>query len=231
MYQVRFSDLAGVDTVALELRRFVEMRFGRRGASSTSTSASVAVPRATGGVGVEDGAGGSGGGRGSEPMHLSPALCASLGLPPPQGILLLGGPGVGKTSLALAAAGWCEVNVIPVLAPSIRARVVGDAEAALAAVFATARQSAPCVSCAMRIYANSRSRRPLGSTPTHLFFICFSFLRRGPQVLVVDQIEALAGRRDASDETFGGSQDRVVACFTSLVDACFASGDEVRITC
>eukprot|EP00038_Savillea_parva_P031860 m.91365 g.91365 ORF g.91365 m.91365 type:complete len:693 (-) comp9899_c0_seq2:1199-3277(-) len=117
--------------------------------------------------------------------------CKSVGVAPPRGLLLHGPTGVGKTSLALAVASWCHVNTIPLQAASVRAKVVGQAEAALSDMFAKAKQCQPCV-------------------------------------LVVDQLEALAAVSDTSN-TYGSSQQRIIACLTAEIDRCVADADAVMM--
>jgi transitional endoplasmic reticulum ATPase len=68
-----------------------------------------------------------------------------LGVKPSSGVLLAGPPGGGKTLLARALAGESGANFIPVLAPQLLSRYLGDAERAVEDVFARARGAAPCV--------------------------------------------------------------------------------------
>eukprot|EP00040_Diaphanoeca_grandis_P029323 m.171431 g.171431 ORF g.171431 m.171431 type:complete len:553 (-) comp31650_c0_seq2:209-1867(-) len=71
--------------------------------------------------------------------------CTSLGVAPPRGLLLLGPAGCGKTTLALALASSLGVNVLPIYASSVRAKVVGHAEETLRKLFRRAIDSQPCV--------------------------------------------------------------------------------------
>ncbi|MEO0388862.1 MAG: AAA family ATPase, partial [Pseudomonadota bacterium] len=70
---------------------------------------------------------------------------ASLGLSPLAGVLLSGPPGSGKTLLARALASEAAMNFIPVRPARILSQFLGDAERAIAELFAKARQSAPCI--------------------------------------------------------------------------------------
>lgn len=69
----------------------------------------------------------------------------AMGLPPPSGALLYGPPGCGKTLLAKAVASCCGANFISVRGPELLQKWLGESEAAVRQVFATARAAAPCV--------------------------------------------------------------------------------------
>ncbi|MCK0094099.1 AAA family ATPase [Yoonia sp. F2084L] len=70
---------------------------------------------------------------------------ARLNLNPVAGVLMSGPPGSGKTLLARALATESGMNFIPVRPGRIMSQFLGDAERAVADIFAKARQSAPCV--------------------------------------------------------------------------------------
>lgn len=71
--------------------------------------------------------------------------CAALGLSPVAGVLMTGPPGSGKTMLARALAAESGMNFIPVRPARILSQFLGDAERAIAEIFAKARQAAPCL--------------------------------------------------------------------------------------
>uniref|UniRef100_A0A183UV63 Nuclear valosin-containing protein-like n=1 Tax=Toxocara canis TaxID=6265 RepID=A0A183UV63_TOXCA len=63
----------------------------------------------------------------------------------PQGILLCGPPGCGKTLLAKAVANETGMNFISVKGPELLSMYVGESERAVRTVFQRARDSSPCV--------------------------------------------------------------------------------------
>ncbi|KAK6738384.1 hypothetical protein RB195_020476 [Necator americanus] len=63
----------------------------------------------------------------------------------PQGILLCGPPGCGKTLLAKAVANETGMNFISVKGPELLNMYVGESERAVRTVFQRARDSSPCV--------------------------------------------------------------------------------------
>uniref|UniRef100_A0A914XVW6 AAA+ ATPase domain-containing protein n=1 Tax=Plectus sambesii TaxID=2011161 RepID=A0A914XVW6_9BILA len=63
----------------------------------------------------------------------------------PQGVLLCGPPGCGKTLLAKAVANETGMNFISVKGPELLSMYVGESERAVRTVFQRARDSAPCV--------------------------------------------------------------------------------------
>uniref|UniRef100_A0A7E4ZSH0 Nuclear valosin-containing protein-like n=1 Tax=Panagrellus redivivus TaxID=6233 RepID=A0A7E4ZSH0_PANRE len=63
----------------------------------------------------------------------------------PQGILLCGPPGCGKTLLAKAIANETGMNFISVKGPELLSMYVGESERAIRTVFQRARDSSPCV--------------------------------------------------------------------------------------
>lgn len=70
---------------------------------------------------------------------------AKLRLKPLAGVLMSGPPGSGKTLIARALANESGMNFIPVRPGRIMSQFLGDAERAIADIFAKARQSAPCI--------------------------------------------------------------------------------------
>lgn len=75
-----------------------------------------------------------------------PEAFESLGITnKPQGILLCGPPGCGKTLLAKAIANETGLNFISVKGPELLSMYVGESERAVRTVFQRARDSAPCV--------------------------------------------------------------------------------------
>lgn len=73
------------------------------------------------------------------------AALAAVGAAPPAGVLLYGPPGCSKTLLARAAAAESGRNFFGVKAGELLSAWVGDAEKAVASLFAAARAAAPAV--------------------------------------------------------------------------------------
>jgi transitional endoplasmic reticulum ATPase len=74
-----------------------------------------------------------------------PEAVRRLGLRPPRGILLAGAPGTGKTLLARALARESGLNFVPARPERLLSHYLGEAERAVADLFARARQSAPAL--------------------------------------------------------------------------------------
>ena len=68
-----------------------------------------------------------------------------VGVTPPQGILLYGPPGCGKTLLAKAVATESDANFISVKGPELLSKWVGESEKAVRKIFSRARQVAPSI--------------------------------------------------------------------------------------
>jgi transitional endoplasmic reticulum ATPase len=64
---------------------------------------------------------------------------------PPNGILIFGLPGTGKTLMAKALAHETEVNFISVKGPEFLSKWVGESAKAVREVFRKARMAAPCI--------------------------------------------------------------------------------------
>jgi len=69
----------------------------------------------------------------------------ALGARPPKGVLLSGPPGTGKTRLAKALAGECNVHFIPATGGDFTAMFVGMGAMRVKALFRKARKHAPCI--------------------------------------------------------------------------------------
>jgi cell division protease FtsH len=69
----------------------------------------------------------------------------ALGARPPKGVLLSGPPGTGKTRLAKALAGECNVHFIPVTGGDFTAMFVGLGAVRVKSLFRKARKNAPCI--------------------------------------------------------------------------------------
>ncbi|NVM36676.1 MAG: CDC48 family AAA ATPase [Candidatus Lokiarchaeota archaeon] len=64
---------------------------------------------------------------------------------PPNGILIYGVPGTGKTLLAKALAHETEINFISVKGPELLSKWVGESAKAVREIFRKARSAAPCI--------------------------------------------------------------------------------------
>jgi transitional endoplasmic reticulum ATPase len=72
-----------------------------------------------------------------------PEALAALGVRPARGVLLAGPPGSGKTLAARALATESAMNFLHVRPPRLLSQFLGEAERAVAELFATARATAP----------------------------------------------------------------------------------------
>ena len=72
-------------------------------------------------------------------------LFSAAGVRPSRGIVLHGGPGLGKTLLAKAVAGETEANFIAIKGPQLVSMWAGESEKAVREVFRKARLAAPAI--------------------------------------------------------------------------------------
>src|SRR5579872_1349940 len=74
-----------------------------------------------------------------------PEIFQKLGVEAPNGILLYGPPGCGKTLLARALANECEANFFTMNGPEIMNKYYGETEGKLRDLFREARESSPSI--------------------------------------------------------------------------------------
>lgn len=74
-----------------------------------------------------------------------PRRFTALGARPPCGVLMLGGPGVGKTLLAKALAGECGAGFIAANGSEFTSKFFGVGVQKVRKLFETARKNAPCI--------------------------------------------------------------------------------------
>jgi len=74
-----------------------------------------------------------------------PEVFQRLGIEPPNGILLYGPPGCGKTLLAKALANESEANFFSISGPEIMNKYYGETEARLRDIFKDAKDNAPSI--------------------------------------------------------------------------------------
>ena len=122
-------------------------------------------------------------------------LFTRMGVRPPRGILLHGGPGRGKTLLARALAGECEANFIAVQGPQLVSMWVGESERAVRELFRKAKQARPCVVFIDEIDAVA-PRRGSGEDPVS-------------ERLVAQFLVALDGMEQLQDITVVAATNRV----------------------
>ncbi|RST49777.1 AAA family ATPase [Variovorax sp. MHTC-1] len=75
----------------------------------------------------------------------NPKRFSALGARPPCGVLMLGGPGVGKTLLAKALAGECGARFIATNGSEFTSKFYGVGVQKVKKLFETARKNAPCI--------------------------------------------------------------------------------------
>ena len=128
-----------------------------------------------------------------------PKLFASSGLRPPRGVLLHGPPGCGKTRLAMAAAAQANVLLFVISGPELISEYSGESEARLRGVFQAAQAAA-------------RGSLAGGVRPGAVVFI--------------DEIDALAPKRDAS--AGGAASSSSVRCVTQLLTLLDGGGAQLE---
>mmetsp|Transcript_25804 Transcript_25804/g.66464 ORF Transcript_25804/g.66464 Transcript_25804/m.66464 type:complete len:815 (+) Transcript_25804:517-2961(+) len=74
-----------------------------------------------------------------------PNALSRVGAQAPRGVLLYGPPGCSKTLLARAVACEAKLNFLAIKGGELYSKYVGESERAIAALFARARATAPCI--------------------------------------------------------------------------------------
>ncbi|MEM2429200.1 MAG: CDC48 family AAA ATPase [Nitrososphaerales archaeon] len=74
-----------------------------------------------------------------------PEIFQRLGIEPPNGVLLYGPPGCGKTLIAKALANESEAYFISISGPEIMSKYYGESEARLRKIFQEAKENAPSI--------------------------------------------------------------------------------------
>ncbi|CAB9498105.1 Peroxisomal biogenesis factor 6 [Seminavis robusta] len=133
------------------------------------------------------------------------------------GILLYGPPGTGKTLVAKAVATECNIPFLSVKGPELLGSYVGESEANVRGVFASAREAAMSSGRGTRVGSSSsampknhqgmaKSKATTAANPK----ACLVFF---------DELDSLAPRRDdTASGSGGGVMDRVVSTLAAELD-------------
>jgi len=92
-----------------------------------------------------------------------PMRCDALGIDPLTGMLLVGPPGTGKTTIAKVLAAEARCSFYPVTAADLTSRWVGESEKAVARLFRRARANVPSIVFIDEIDAIGGTRGKLGA--------------------------------------------------------------------
>jgi len=74
-----------------------------------------------------------------------PEIFSRLGIEPPQGVLLYGAPGTGKTLLAKAVANESDAHFILLNGPEVMSKFYGESEKKIRSIFEEAEKNAPAI--------------------------------------------------------------------------------------
>jgi transitional endoplasmic reticulum ATPase len=78
-------------------------------------------------------------------LLLNPEHAAKMGIDPPAGVMLVGPPGTGKTTIAKVLAAESRCSFYPVSAADLTSKWIGSSERRVARLFARARANAPSI--------------------------------------------------------------------------------------
>jgi len=78
-------------------------------------------------------------------LLLNPERAAKMGIDPPAGVMLVGPPGTGKTTIAKVLAAESRCSFYPVSAADLTSKWIGSSERRVARLFARARANAPSI--------------------------------------------------------------------------------------
>ncbi|MBV8387633.1 MAG: 26S protease regulatory subunit [Acidimicrobiia bacterium] len=78
-------------------------------------------------------------------LLLNPERAAEMGIDPPAGVMLVGPPGTGKTTIAKVLAAESRCSFYPVSAADLTSKWIGSSERRVARLFARARANAPSI--------------------------------------------------------------------------------------
>ncbi|KAJ8326640.1 hypothetical protein QVD99_006647 [Batrachochytrium dendrobatidis] len=123
-----------------------------------------------------------------------PEAFLKLGVSPPSGLLLYGPSGCGKTMLVHAIATESNMNFITVKSQDLFSKYLGESEANIRSLFASARQLLPCI----------------------IFF---------------DEIDAIATRREWTEDGTGGVNERVLSTLLNEMDGLQERKEVTIIAC
>lgn len=139
-----------------------------------------------------------------------PELAHRMGVEPPNGLLLTGPPGTGKTTVAKVLAAQARCSFYPASAAELSSRWVGESEKAISRLFRRARANAPSIVFLDEIDAIGASRGTWGAYDRQLDQLLQELdgMRSQPGVMLL----AATNRPNALDPALlrGGRLSRVI---------------------